>query len=567
MIFCRIRGVALASAAFFTVVGTPSLSVAQHGTSNSHAADSFARKSTGVIAFVDVSVVPMDQDRVLANQTVLVKDGRIVSMGPASRVRVPRGAQRIEGKGKFLLPGLADMHAHFQSGVHIATSMTPMGYNAVSVPFTDSVGTETRLFMWLANGVTTVRNLDYFDVELGQQAMRLRARAETGELWLPHIYTAGEWAPLHYIGFPQGGEPPPRMDSIATYIAAYKAAGYDQIKVHNEAPEILDSVLAAARRVGIPVVGHVPPPTRIEHILPLGYKSIEHPFSDYLWNNRQDWNSPDTTGIGALLAAVRDAHVWHCPTEQHYDRLHPGAVSTLKIEQDSGVKLLLGTDEVPWRGVITRELQAMVAGGLTPYQALVTGTRNVAEYFGTLNQTGTVAVGKRADLVLLEGNPLQDIRFTAQAAGVMVSGRWLSREEMERRIATFHFPTFDHNGLADTLMADAPVKSYWHNVADEISTQALPVFGAVALTDSEPVKVQRLRLVQQGQMRALSDSLGASTQFKESVQRIITLTGRQLGEYRAELTPQQQIAFDPEAKAWIIQRMSRGFTVAIPGVQ
>jgi imidazolonepropionase-like amidohydrolase len=81
------------------------------------------------------------------------------------------------------------------------------------------------------------------------------------------------------------------------------------------------------------------------------------------------------------------------------------------------------------------EIQALVGAGLTPYQALVTGTRNPALYFGTLDSTGTVTVGKRADLVLVNGNPLQDIKHTAQPAGVMLGGRWLARDELDRRVA------------------------------------------------------------------------------------------------------------------------------------
>ena len=84
---------------------------------------------------------------------------------------------------------------------------------------------------------------------------------------------------------------------------------------------------------------------------------------------------------------------------------------------------------------VPRELAALVRAGLTPYQALVTGTRNPAEYFGTLDSAGTVAVGKRADLVLLAGNPLADVRHTAHPAGVMFGGRWLPRAEIDRRLA------------------------------------------------------------------------------------------------------------------------------------
>jgi imidazolonepropionase-like amidohydrolase len=110
----------------------------------------------------------------------------------------------------------------------------------------------------------------------------------------------------------------------------------------------------------------------------------------------------------------------------------------IKALHAAGAGLLLGSDapqiyNVP--GFSThRELESLVAAGLTPYQALETGTRNVARYFGTERETGTIERGKRADMVLLEADPLVDIRNTTKRAGVMVRGRWLPREEIERRL-------------------------------------------------------------------------------------------------------------------------------------
>jgi len=111
----------------------------------------------------------------------------------------------------------------------------------------------------------------------------------------------------------------------------------------------------------------------------------------------------------------------------------------IKALHDAGAGLLLGSDapqvwNVP--GFSThRELESLVAAGLTPWQALETGTRNVARYFGTLGETGTVERGKRADLVLLDADPLADIRNTTRRAGVMVRGRWLPQAEIEARLA------------------------------------------------------------------------------------------------------------------------------------
>jgi imidazolonepropionase-like amidohydrolase len=110
----------------------------------------------------------------------------------------------------------------------------------------------------------------------------------------------------------------------------------------------------------------------------------------------------------------------------------------IKALHAGGAGLLLGSDapqiyNVP--GFSThRELESLVAAGLTPYQALETGTRNVALFFGTLGHTGTIGVGKRADLVLLDADPLADIRNTARRSGVMLGGRWLSKAALDQRL-------------------------------------------------------------------------------------------------------------------------------------
>jgi imidazolonepropionase-like amidohydrolase len=111
----------------------------------------------------------------------------------------------------------------------------------------------------------------------------------------------------------------------------------------------------------------------------------------------------------------------------------------LKALHAGGAGLLLGSDAPQIYNVpgfsVHRELESLVAAGLTPYQALETGTRNIAVFFGTLSQSGTIEVGKRADLILLDGNPLMDIRNSGRQSGVMLRGRWLPKAEIEARLA------------------------------------------------------------------------------------------------------------------------------------
>ena len=413
-------------------------------------------------AFVDVTVIPMDQERQLPHQTVVVQGGRITAMGPVAQVRVPADAQRIDGRGKFMVPGLADMHIHLES--------------------TDSSGAERVLFLLLANGVTTIRDPDYLHtggfllpmIKLGgPDLLRLRARVAAGTVAGPRIYTSGAWRSL-------GAD-----TAIGQQIAAYQAAGYDFIKVRDESPAIVDSIAAAALQLGIPMLGHVPNGMSVEHAIALHYRSIEH-LTGYLPLDGAP-RPVDTAADAAFLrqipqlaAETQRAGVWNCPTLTPSEiltaippqtlarwpelRYVPPDVVTrwasqrkqdqtgyridlrrrlVQALQRAGAGLLLGTD-TPARYLapymvpgftVHHELAALVRAGLTPYQALATGTRNVAAYFGTLNESGTVAVGKQADLVLLTADPLANIQNTTQIAGVMRAGRWFSRAALDSRLA------------------------------------------------------------------------------------------------------------------------------------
>lgn len=535
--------------------------------SGSRAAAPIPGAPHGVTAFVDVGVVPMDRDTVLLDQTVLVAGGRVTALGPARQVHVPAGAVRIDGRGNFLLPGLADMHVHIHQGPHIGDAITRNQFTELSVPEADSAQEVQRLFLWLANGVTTIRNVDYAEDDssrrVGRLALQFRARAATGREWIPHMYTAGQWGSGADIGHPGRYASSSLADSnsVAAHVAAYKAAGYDFIKIHDEAPQTLDSVLTAAKQIGLPVIGHVPRPTEVEHILS-GYHCIEHPVNDYARNGTDERAPLDTTGIRQLAAAMARNGVWSDPTQSHYDRLHyippSGELGfvhppdVLKILQDSGVKLLTGTDETPWIGVLTRELEEFVNSGLTPYQALRASTWNVAEYFGTLNARGSIAVGKEADLVLLTGNPLQDIHYTARPSGVMLGGRWLSRAAIDARLATMRFPTVTNNQVVI-----APVKSYWHNVADMmwLTVQEFLAF------PYEPVDETQYA----SQWQALADSLDRGDQYAVGTQRMVTLFARQISRIRPLVADDENLRqpFDALAHTWVERYHNGGYTVPI----
>jgi cytosine/adenosine deaminase-related metal-dependent hydrolase len=423
-----------------------------------------------VVAFVDVTVIPMDRERTIPRQTVVVRGGRIVAMGPSGRIKVPRGGVRVDGRGKFLIPGLAEMHAHIPGGE------TP-----------DSV-VERTLFLYVSGGITTIRGM------LGHpRHLDLRARAARNELLSPTIYTSGPSL---------NGNSVPTPGAAARIVAEQKVAGYDFLKIHpGIGGEVFDTLAATAKRVGIRFAGHVPLDVGLARALETGYATIDHldgyaeamvrrgspvPAEESQFFGLNLGEYLDESKLAELVEATGDAQVWNVPTQVLMENLMPAedvaalqqrpemryvTASTLpkwaetknsllqetgsseesarrlmqmrrkliKALQANRAGLLLGSDapqiyNVP--GFSThRELAALVAAGLTPYQALETGTRNVAVFFGTLATSGTIGVGKRADLILLNANPLRDVGNTTRRAGVMLRGRWLPQAEIETRLA------------------------------------------------------------------------------------------------------------------------------------
>jgi len=432
-----------------------------------------------VVAFENVNVVPMDRERVVEWQTVVVRHGRIVEMGPAARVKVPAGAVRVDGRGKYLMPGLAEMHGHLPT------------------PQTPAEVTENILFLYVANGVTTVRGM------LGHPGqLDLRKRTADGSLLGPTLYLAGP------AFSSQSGA---SVEVARKMVREQKDAGYDLLKIQEGLkPEVYDAIVATAREVGIKFGGHVPNDVGVERAIAARQSTIDH-LDNYLDALEAD-NSPlkgadpekrvrelvfhlDERKMPELARKTREAGVWNVPTmklwetffndqngeamrasmlevkylpramvdgwvKQKDSRL-PTALATilgfetrgkvgervietrlkmLRALRDARCKFLLGTDSPQVFSVpgfsIHREMPIWVQAGFRPYEVLDAGTRNVAEYFGASGEFGTVAVGKRADLILLEVNPLADVGNAAKRAGVMVRGRWVTESEIQKRLGS-----------------------------------------------------------------------------------------------------------------------------------
>jgi imidazolonepropionase-like amidohydrolase len=432
-----------------------------------------------VVAFENVNIVPMDRERVLERQTVIVREGRIAAVGPAGKVTVPATAVRVAAAGKYLMPGLAEMHGHFPG------SGSPPEL------------VEQVMALYVANGVTTVRAM-----QGNPAALESRAAVTAGRLLGPRLYVAG---------IPFGAQNAKTPEIAARMVREQKAAGYDLLKIQEGmTQEVYDAVVKTAREAGIPFGGHVPNDVGVRGAIAARQTSIDH-LDNYLEALEAD-NSPlrnadpqtrardlaqhlDERKIPALARATREAGVWNVPTMALWEiffndatgadlrrtlpeiRYMPAAMvdqwaerkdnmvrqranfmglgvgaksgarvievrkKMLKALHDAGAKIALGTDSPQVFSVpgfsIHRELAAMIDCGLTPFQVLQSGTRNVAEYFGTLKETGTVETGKRADLILLEANPLQNVAHVVRRAGVVVNGRWLPESEIQGLLEKF----------------------------------------------------------------------------------------------------------------------------------
>lgn len=419
-------------------------------------------------AFRNVTVVPMDSQRLMPRQTVIVRDGRIAAIGPAGRVAIPRGTTVIEGRNRFLMPGLAEMHAHVPPG-------------------TDRQWIEDVLFLYAANGVTLARGM------LGApHHLALRDQAERGEIVSPRLYTSGPSLNGNSVASPEAAR---RM------VAEQKHAGYDFLKIHPGLDRArYDAIAETARGAGLPFGGHVPEAVGLPRALEAKQTTVDH-LDGYMEQLVGDGAAPAAAGffgfslidqvderkIPQVVARTRQAGTWNVPTESLMEHVLLPSPSTaelarrpefaympaetvsqwlkaresqlsqpfyspdrarryidvrrklIKALHDGGAGLLLGSDAPQWFNVpgfsLHHELRMLVDAGLTPYQALSTGTRNVARFLGEDEKFGTVSTGKRADLILLEANPLADVANVQRRAGIMLNGRWMPESEIQAGLA------------------------------------------------------------------------------------------------------------------------------------
>jgi hypothetical protein len=405
-----------------------------------------------VTAFVHVNVVPLDQERVLPDQTVIVDEGRISAIGP--RLAVPAGAEVIDGHGAYLSPGLADMHMHSD--------------------------TRADMSVFLANGVTSVLNMG----EASHSFVgRTKPAANRGEIPSPYIYTA-----FRVDGSPRYGSfvvTTPEQARMAVKLA--KANGNDFIKVYNDlSAACFDVLIEEGKQQGMPIVGHGVERVGLRRQLEAGQLMVAHA-EEFLYTvfKSEGDHAPDDAQIPAVVDMVKRsrafvtadlvtyasiARQWgkpavvegylHAPESKYappQERIswklagyseRKGSLDErlaflsrfVKAMSDAGVPLITGTDAPTIPGVVSGfslhdDLDLLLKAGLTPYQALAAASRTPGQMmqraFPGTNPFGTITVGSRADLILSEGNPLQGLGTLRQPLGVMAGGKWYSQNRLK----------------------------------------------------------------------------------------------------------------------------------------
>jgi imidazolonepropionase-like amidohydrolase len=430
------------------------------------------------LAFVYVNVVPMTFDGVLKDQTVIVEGKRITRIGPASSIRLPPNYLRIDGRGKYLMPGLVDFHVHLRD--------------------------TSELLSYLAHGVTTVVQMSGPSGNV-PDVLALRRRIVAGEVLGPNVYTTGRILDGNPAIFPGVSTVISTPEEAKRAVEEQYSAGVDFIKVYNNlTTNLLRAIVEAAHRRGLAVVGHVPRrdgrAQALQSGLAAGQDMIAHGeefFFTYFYGDADSRLSrdlppqPDYSKIPSVVRWVRQSGAAVIPnlsfvamTRRQLDNLnavlsdpevrylHPTVIAMWREQnpthrpdlarfslrerakyaflkdfipalQAGEVLLLLGTDSsapgmFPGKSAQV-ELQELVSAGLTPYQAVATGTRNCGQFIkkhvrGT-EPFGTLSIGQRADLLLLDANPLVDVGNISRIVGVTIGGRWLTKgnlEEMRR---------------------------------------------------------------------------------------------------------------------------------------
>lgn len=438
------------------------------------------------IAIINVTIIPMNKELVLHDQTIVIENGKIKQIGDASKIKLPANCKTIDGKGKYLVPGFFDMHAHFfyEQGNNVNTC-------------------EAELKMMLANGLTTVR------IECGDSVyLDARQKVKTHQWLGPDLSVS---SPQFVGNYPWEGKVFAKIcktpNEAVVAVKQCKKEGYDEIKITFMVKrDVYDAIIKTAKEEGIKVTGHVGPLVKLPAAL-AAKQQIEHmdefidmllPDTTYnhgqsvsdmnIWRKKAWATVPylDESKIPSLVKSVKDAGIYVTPTNyffyssfadsiskdeymarpdyqyipiaikkerweirEYYWKNPPPAASRKKYIDTrnkivyelnkAGVKLMAGSDSPEWFLVqgfsIHDELETFARAGLSPYSILQTVTINPASYLGVNKIKGTIETGKDADLILLDKNPLDNISNTRSINTIIKGATTFDKAGLEKLLA------------------------------------------------------------------------------------------------------------------------------------
>ncbi len=441
-----------------------------------------------IIAIEHVTVLPMTESgAILRDATVIVEQGRIVSLqGP-----VPKAAKRLNGKGKWLIPGLADMH------VHLPSDGLPRPPKYPTEAPTLSFNTQDIMTPYIANGVTQILNMDAVPASVGQ-----RNEIARGDVLGTHIALAAVI---------NGGKARGRIANTAPdgrqAVRDMKAEGYDFIKVYSDLnADTFNAIIDEANMIGLKTLGHIPDSQdgfmgKLESAFVPGFSMVAH--AEEFAKHSTDFSDADATRFAQL---AKKNGTWVTPTlvvmrwiasetrsldemkaSPYLQYVHPILQSKwllanrynknsspeniayfdkmvefnrrlVKAFKAADVKMVAGSDALT-SGVVGgfslhEELELLAAAGLSNEEVLASATRLPAIWLGVDSDRGTIEVGKRADMVLLDADPLLDVKNIRKISAVFLSGRWLSRATLNSMM----------EDLAKRNTADRD-KYNWNNIA------------------------------------------------------------------------------------------------------
>ncbi len=451
-------------------------------------------KFASATIIINVNIVDAVSDRIIPNQSIRIEKGKIVEIAKSEFLRKLPGDQLVDGQGKFLMPGITDMHVHLDKS-------------------------SDDLTLYLNYGVTTIRSLDGT-----LEHLKWRNAINAGTLDGPTVFTS---SPILYgAGGDFDGEfwkaTPDTNQAAEKIVANLYKSGYDAIKVYYQlSSDEYDALVKAADQVNLPIVGHVPWSKTITEILEAGQTTNEHmsgfdtemllPNSKYAnirtgWGNMLRFQDIDDQKMQKYINNMQHYKHWITPTAIIYEMFtRPAFVNNMlanekmmgvltpemrknwasfnrwqipdikaqtdqekklmfsaiqkrrqwiKAFHDAGVGIALGTDgggRWTYPGLSSlQELEIYVLAGLTPAEAIKTATVNAAAALNQENVFGEVKEGFRADLLLLDGNPLKDIKATQKILGVMARGKWFSKKALDSKLDALYKKRINENKLTET---------------------------------------------------------------------------------------------------------------------